>query len=263
MKLINYMPQFLKNVREFNEIFNAEDFELEFMREQIDKILKEVIVNTAESYGLERYEKIYGITNIAETIEARRMNILFKINNRVPFTLKWLINTLNASIGAENYKLSIKDYVLHIEIALNYTEAAEMLKSNLVYQIPANIQLDYELTSQINEYIGAVVSQQSYLDLYAIAIESTENLVLEENNNVGLNLSRQDYMEIDSNTDTTKQMEEMTLNSEAAIKTSRQDYMELSVDNDTSIKAEDIISNAEVGLAMSRQDYINIEEVEK
>ena len=226
MKLINYMPQFLKNVREFNEIFDAEDFELEIMREQIDKILKEVIVNTAESYGLERYEKIYGITNIAETIEARRMNILFKINNRVPFTLKWLINTLNASIGEENYKLSLKDYILHIEIALNYTEAAEMLKSNLIYQIPANIQLDYELVSQINEYIGAIISQQSYLDLDVIPIELKEDLVLDENNNIGSNISRQDYLEIDSNTDTSKEIEEITLDGKVAMKTSRQDYIE-------------------------------------
>lgn len=263
MKLINYMPQFLKNVREFNEIFNAEDFELEFMREQIDKILKEVIVTTAESYGLERYEKIYGITNISETIEARRMNILFKINNRVPFTLKWLINTLNASIGEGNYKLSLNGYVLHIEVALNYTEAAEMLKSNLVYQIPANIQLDYELTSQINEYIGAVISQQSYLDLDAIAIESTEDLVLEENNNIGSALSRQDYLELDSNTDTTIQTETITLNSEAAMKTSRQDYIELNVNKDIVLKTENLSANAEVGLAMSSQDYIKIEEVEK
>ena len=61
MKLVEYMPPFLKNVLEFNKIFDAEDIEVEDMRYLIDKILREVIVKKATSYGLERYEKIYGI----------------------------------------------------------------------------------------------------------------------------------------------------------------------------------------------------------
>ena len=101
MKLVEYMPPFLKNVVEFNKIFDAEDVEIESMRYLIDSILREVIVKSARTYGLDRYEKIYGITNKAETIEARRMNILFKMNNKVPYTLKWLINTLNESIGKD------------------------------------------------------------------------------------------------------------------------------------------------------------------
>lgn len=124
MKLIEYMPPYLKNVLEFIKIFDAEDIEVQNIRYLIDKILKEVIVKDATSYGLDRYEKIYGIKNKAETIEARRMNILFKINNKVPYTLKWLINTLDESIGKENYKLVAKDYELYITINLAYTEAA-------------------------------------------------------------------------------------------------------------------------------------------
>ena len=110
MKLIEYMPPYLKNVLEFIKIFDAEDIEVQNIRYLIDKMLKEVIVKEATSYGLDRYEKIYGIKNKAETIEARRMNILFKINNKVPYTLKWLINTLNESIWKDNYKLIAKDY---------------------------------------------------------------------------------------------------------------------------------------------------------
>lgn len=227
MNLIEYMPPFLKEVKEFNRIFDTEDIEIKNMRAQINKLLSEVIVKTADSYGLERYEKIYGITKIAETIEARRMNILFKMNNRVPYTLKWLINTLDEAIGKGNYKLTtdFKNYELNIEINLNYTEAAEILKTNLVKQIPANLQLNYELVSQINEYIGAVVSQQSYIDLYVVGIETKENVELNQINNIGLNLSSQEYMELEPNTDLTIENENISLDSETGLKVSRQDYI--------------------------------------
>ena len=59
MKLNEYMPPFLKDVREFKEIFATEDKELEYMNNLIASMLTEVIVKTANSYGLTRYEKIY------------------------------------------------------------------------------------------------------------------------------------------------------------------------------------------------------------
>ena len=52
MKLVEYMPPYLKNVLEFNKIFDTEDIEIENMRYLINKILREVIVKTSNSYGL-------------------------------------------------------------------------------------------------------------------------------------------------------------------------------------------------------------------
>ncbi len=261
MKLVEYMPPYLKNVLEFNKIFDTEDIEIENMRYLINKILREVIVKTANSYGLERYEKIYGITNKAETIEARRMNILFKINNKVPYTLKWLINTLNESIGENNYELVAKDYELYITINLAYTEAAEMLKSNLIKQIPANIKLDYELETELNEFIGATISRQDYIILNAVAFERKENVTLNENNNTGLSVINKEYVDLKSNTDLKVEENTLNLNAETGLKVSRQDYIDLSVS--TEEKQEDITLNQDnnVGLNIVNQDYIVIEEV--
>lgn len=198
MKLKEYMPPFLTQVREFNEIFEAEDIELDALKSEIDSILKEIIVRTAESYGLKKYEKIYGITKIAETIEARRMTILLKMNNRTAYTYKWLINTLNEAIGEENYKITtdFNNYKMNIEIALNYTEAAEILRKDLVKQMPANIELDYRLNSVINHFTAAVVSQQTYMYLKTETMEEKENIALNEDNYIGLNLRQQNYLSL-------------------------------------------------------------------
>lgn len=198
MNLIKYMPPFLKEVREFKEIFGAEDIQIEKLNNQINSMLREVIVKTAEDYGLRRYEKIYGITRPAETLEARRMAILLKMNNRVAYTYKWLIQTLNETIGAENYKITtdFNNYKMNIEIALNYTEAAELLKNDLVKQMPANIELDYRLTSKINCISGAIISQQTYMVLNTEKMKEIENVKINENNNFGLNLRQQSYIDI-------------------------------------------------------------------
>lgn len=198
MKLKQYMPPFLSEVREFNEIFNVEDIELENLRDQINNILQEVIVKTAEDYGLTKYEKIYGITNVAETVEARRMTILLKMNNRTAYTYKWLINTLNEAIGEENYKITtdFKNYKMNIEIALNYTEAAEILKKDLVKQMPANIELDYRLNSTANCVIGAMIIEKTYISLKTNIMNEKENLKIIENNNTGICISQQNYLSI-------------------------------------------------------------------
>ena len=75
-KLINYMPPFLQGVREYNRIFDAEDIELNNLETNMNLLLTEVIVKLASSFGLDRYENIYGIRTASENIEARRAAIL-------------------------------------------------------------------------------------------------------------------------------------------------------------------------------------------
>lgn len=169
MKLIEHLPPFLQDVREFNKIFEAEDFELENIKKQIEKVLKEVIVKEAESYGLEKYEKIYNITNIAETVEARRINVLFKMNNRTPYTLKWLINTLNEVIGKDNYKIDINNNNYIVKIGINYTykNSAKELNKDLKQQLPANLVVTVYLfqENECNNYIGGILHSCKYLEL--------------------------------------------------------------------------------------------------
>lgn len=99
MKLIEYMPPFLKNIREYNKIFDTEDIEIEKLRSQIDLMLTEKIVNLATSFGLDRYEKIYNIKSSPDaSVETRRINILMKMNCKIPYTYPWLIELLNTSI---------------------------------------------------------------------------------------------------------------------------------------------------------------------
>ena len=74
-----------------------------------------------------------------------------------------------------------------------------MLKSNLIKQIPANIQLEYELETTLNEYIGGAISRCDYIILNAEAFEEIEDVVLNQNNNTGVAVINTGYIEIDPN----------------------------------------------------------------
>ncbi len=199
MKLNEYMPPFLKDVREFKEIFATEDKELEYMNNLIASMLTEVIVKTANSYGLTRYEKIYEITDIASTVEARRTNILLKINNRVPYTKKWLVNLLDAVIGKDAYTLKIDEsnYLINIETTLNYSEAMETLKKELALEIPANMKLNYDLVTNMKLNIAAIITQQhDNLKISSGIADIEEKIQLNASNYVAIKINIDDYIKI-------------------------------------------------------------------
>ena len=61
MALNDYLPLFLRNVKEFGIINSAFDIENEEIQKSIADFMKENFVMTAENQGLSRMEKILGI----------------------------------------------------------------------------------------------------------------------------------------------------------------------------------------------------------
>ena len=167
MQIIKYMPDFLKDVREFKIISNLEDEELEKLKMQIDNILKEIIVNTSKDYGLKRYEKIYNINVISDDIDVRRFNIISKINNKAPFTYKWLDNKLKQLVGENNYRINIEydNYKVVISIVYLFGDIVNNLQQDLRSQIPANLLIQINLFSNCNLYLASIMHEKQYIKL--------------------------------------------------------------------------------------------------
>lgn len=170
MKLIEYLPEFLQEIREFKELFNAADVELEKLLEAVNSIEKEAIVDTAESYGLDRYEKIYNIKKTSDDVDVRRFNILSKINNRVPFTLKWLDNKLKQLAGEGNYVINVdyNNYKVMISIVYLFGDIADTLKKELRSLLPANMIIQISLFSHAKTHIGAIVHEKTRTKLEVV-----------------------------------------------------------------------------------------------
>lgn len=161
-KLIEYMPPFLKSIREFNKIFDAEDIEINNLNAKMNLLLTEVIVNSAESFGLDRYEKIYKINNASTNVEARRAAILTRINSKVPFTYKWLYYQLRENFGDDGFEINIDydNYQIEIVIKSLSSEVADIFIQDLYKKIPANMQQSFRLVEKIDYNIAAIVVQK-------------------------------------------------------------------------------------------------------
>ena len=167
MKIIEYVPNFLQEVREFKILSNIEDEELEKLKLQIDNILKEVIVNTSEDYGLKRYEKIYNIKVISDDMDIRRFNIISKMNNKIPFTYKWLDNKLKQLVGEDNYRFNIEydNYKVIIRIVYLFGNIVDTLQQDLKELLPANLIIQINLFSNCNLYLGSIIHEKQHIKL--------------------------------------------------------------------------------------------------
>ena len=201
-KLIEYMPPFLKGVREFNEIFDAEDIEIQNLNSNMNLILTETIVSTARSFGLDRYEKIYGIENASTNVEARRTAILTKINSKVPFTYKWLYNQLKEIFGENGFKINIdyNNYTIEIIIYSICSEVADIFIESLYYKIPANMEQSYKLIAKCDYKVGAILVQKESDTLVIDTSIIKEKEEINGNDNIGMVVAQieQDKLMIDN-----------------------------------------------------------------
>lgn len=292
-KLIEYMPPFLKDVREFNKIFDAEDMELENLNYNIKKMLTEVIVKMADSYGLDRYENIYNISNTSNNIEIRRINILNKINDILPFTLKWLYNKLEEALGKGNFNIDIdyNNYSIKITILGLSMEIADIYRENLRQQLPANMVIVFELQIDNNIVIGSTITQKEYSTLklnqdilkeyqnideinYTKAISIQKNYitlisntdVIEENINVNeINymksiIIQKEYINLISNTDIKE--ENIIINSleKEGLEIVQKEQMNLYQNNSIIEQNQNVNSHLDNGGQISQKEYIKIKE---
>lgn len=169
MSIKKYLPLYLQEVKEFDEICKTEDIELKDLNNKINELLNEITVANASNVGLSRYEKIYNIKNISTDIEERRFNILNKMNGKGPFTLNWLNNKLKALVGEDNYKIDVDydKYRIDISVSGIFQNIAETLNIDLKEQLPANLIITVNLfqTEKVNIYVGTLIREGDFMKL--------------------------------------------------------------------------------------------------
>lgn len=159
--ILQYLPEYLQEIREYKEICSTEDIELEQLENKIEEVIKEVNVQTASDYGLSRYEKIFNIVNTTTDIDERRFKVRSKLINQLPFNMKWLNNKLKNLVGEDNYKivLDAEKYTITVQISHIFPDIANVLINDFSKQFPANLVIIINLfqTEAANLYVGATV----------------------------------------------------------------------------------------------------------
>ena len=85
MRLKKYLPDFISEIKEFQELDKVCSVEIDELREKLIQLQNSQFIESANDEGLSRYEQMLSIP-YTEDVAIRRFNILNKYNSTIPFT---------------------------------------------------------------------------------------------------------------------------------------------------------------------------------
>lgn len=105
-RLIELLPEFLQEYREFRTIMDTEQIELNQIFNRINDFLSDLFINTATEDGIARREQMYGIVpEEGAALEERRVIVKAKEAKSLPYTIRQYREMLSAMCGEGNYKI--------------------------------------------------------------------------------------------------------------------------------------------------------------
>ena len=160
MRLKKYLPEFISEIKEFQELDKTVSVEIDKLREKMQQLQDNQFIESADSEGLSRYEKMLSIA-YEEDVATRRFNILNKYNSTIPFTLTWLTNMLNITLGKGNFLMDMNynQYTLTISVLASKEHLIETLYKDLRKKIPCNLVLNITTLApvEVDSYAGAYI----------------------------------------------------------------------------------------------------------
>lgn len=171
-QLIDYLPPVLAGTKEMAAIMASEQPEVEALWDTLRVVLDAGFVQTAGSKGLSRWEKIIGIRpKGTDTLDVRRIRIITRMNERLPYTMRVLCQMLTAICGPDGYRVRLfaDKYTLWVRVSLHHLESYEDVRSMLSRVLPANIYLDlspdYNIYRDLLPYTFRQLSGYTYRQL--------------------------------------------------------------------------------------------------
>ena len=165
VELVSYLPEFLAEFKEISAALEAENPEFTLMWNAADRTLHNEFIETADEYGISRFEKILNILPSKEdTLESRRARVQARWFNSVPCTLKAFITKLISICGKSNFSVT-KDYLnynIKITVNLEMFGQIEELERIIETMIPCNITVnsanEIQCTAEGKSLVGSGVS---------------------------------------------------------------------------------------------------------
>lgn len=147
--LIDYLPEFLREVREYKAILtDAVEPEIVKLFQAIENALNDQFIETASEYGIARWEKMLKIVpKSTHTLDDRKFTILTKMNEQPPYTMEALKQKLEYLCGKDGYSVEVdaENFILKVRVALTSRNAFDDVCVLLERVVPSNMIIDASL----------------------------------------------------------------------------------------------------------------------
>lgn len=141
-----YWPEHIQNIREFQEISNTANIELENLWKVLQTVLNNRYLSLMDQAECLEYENMLNIQALpSDTLEDRVRRIKGYFVSNLPYSKNKMIEVLNVLCGGENnYILLIdpQDYTIHIGLKLAVARLTDNVREIVKNMVPANMVWD-------------------------------------------------------------------------------------------------------------------------
>lgn len=165
---LSYLPEFYLSCREFQEIANTVNTEIDVCKERILILISEQYIKTAELTLKNREEEFGIIAGFKETLELRRQRLIAGKSRKPPVTIKTLRETVENYTNYAEVSLVPGEYAFRVAVP-----AADSLKYNEIIGLvnklkPANMELEFVFLLPFNA-IGITGDYKRFIFNYLFA----------------------------------------------------------------------------------------------
>ena len=142
LDLAGYVPEFLRDVTEFRQLYSAQEYELKRLYGKMDELWKDSLIPSATIQGIKRFERMIGLKPYpGDTLEDRRAAVSLKWNQQLPYTIPRLRERLELAVGEVGYELWVREnaYELELWILDQPYRVLQDLRDMTRQMIPANL----------------------------------------------------------------------------------------------------------------------------
>lgn len=130
-RLLERIPTFLQEFREYIKLTEAKIPEFDLIKEQINKISDaQFIFKCPEEWFKELYEEPLGLNGEGLSIDERRVKVYNLYNNGIPYNKVTVNNRIYAIIPKDKCEIIRKRHHVTVKIHPDYMD-----KANIVYQL--------------------------------------------------------------------------------------------------------------------------------
>ena len=171
MSLLEYLPEFIQEIKEMKIIMSVEENFLTGFDDNLNlavkNVFKDQFINTATENGIKRYEDMLKIVSReSEGLDVRRFRLFVRFNEKLPYTVPKLKEQLASLCGEDGYSimLDVVNFNLVVKIALKSKGMVDEVRAMLERMVPLNMMLDLDL--MYNQHMTAGKFTHKFLQKY-------------------------------------------------------------------------------------------------